>query len=201
MIDISPLLCYNVSMKKAIVITAIVALAVGAGGGMWLKTHLDDQATAKPVQVQAQPEPEPKKDKYDVGPADAGEILELVNTERARIGVAPLIHDDNVRMSAQLKSDDMLAKGYKQHNIPGTDNWYSLEMANLMSKAGCRTVSENFYWAGFEATSRDAFNQWMNSEPHRKAIQDPEYTKIGLGISRNSDNSKTYAVQHFCISR
>ena len=104
-------------------------------------------------------------------------------------------------MSAQLKSDDMLAKGYKQHNIPGTDNWYSSEMASLMSQAGCHTVSENFYWAGFEATSRDAFNWWMNSEPHRKAIQNPEYTKIGLGISRSSDNSKTYAVQHFCISR
>lgn len=187
-------------MKKAIVITIIVALTVGAGG-VWLKTHLDDQATAKAVQLQAQPKPEPKKDRYDVGPADAGEILELVNTERARIGVAPLIHDDNVRMSAQLKSDDMLAKGYKQHNIPGTDNWYSSEMDSLMGKAGCRTVSENFYWAGFGATSRDAFNWWMNSEPHRKAIQDPEYTKIGLGISRNSDNSKTYAVQHFCVSR
>lgn len=188
-------------MKKAIVITIIVALVAGAGGGLWLKTRLDTQAVAKVAQEQVQPKLEPKKDKYDVGPVDAGEILELVNTERARIGVAPLMHDDNVRMSAQLKSDDMLAKGYKQHNIPGTDNWYSLEMANLMNKAGCRTVSENFYWAGFEATSRDAFNWWMNSEPHRKAIQNPEYTKIGLGISRSSDNSKTYAVQHFCISR
>ena len=190
-------------MKKAIVITIVLVLVAGVGGAMWLKTHLDDQTTAKAVQLQAQPkpEPEPKKDRYDVGPADAGEILELVNTERARIGVAPLIHDDNVRMSAQLKSDDMLAKGYKQHNIPGTDNWYSSEMDSLMGKAGCRTVSENFYWAGFGATSRDAFNWWMNSEPHRKAIQDPEYTKIGLGISRNSDNSKTYAVQHFCVSR
>lgn len=189
-------------MKKSIVITTIiVALIAGVGGGLWLKTRLDTQAVAKVAQEQVQPKPEPKKDRYDVGPVDAGEILELVNTERARIGVAPLMHDDNVRMSAQLKSDDMLAKGYKQHNIPGTDNWYSSEMASLMSKAGCHTVSENFYWAGFEATSRDAFNWWMNSEPHRKAIQNPEYTKIGLGISRSSDNSKTYAVQHFCISR
>lgn len=142
----------------------------------------------------------PAFDKYDNGPADPQEILELVNQERQRLGVAPLSMDENVRKSAQLKADDMLAKGYKQHNIPGTNNWYSPDMANLMSKAGCRTVSENFYWAGFEATSRDAFTQWMNSEPHRKAIQKPEYTKIGIGISRNSDNSKTYAVQHFCIS-
>ena len=112
--------------------------------------------------------------------------------------MALLIHDDNVRMSAQLKSDDMLAKGYKQHNIPGTDNWYSSEMANLMSKTGCCIVSENFYWAGFEATSRNAFNWWMNSELHRKAIQNPEYTKIGHGIGRS--DSMAYAVQHFCIS-
>lgn len=168
------------------------------GGGLWLKTRLNAQAVTEVAQEQKQEQP---KSKYDVGPVDAGEILELVNTERARIGVAPLMHDNNVRMSAQLKSDDMLAKEYKQHNIPGTDNWYSSEMANLMSKAGCHTVSENFYWAGFKATSRDAFNWWMNSEPHRKAIQNPDYTKIGLGISRSSDNSKTYAVQHFCISR
>lgn len=186
-------------MKKSIVITTIiVALIAGVGGGLWLKTRLNAQAVTEVAQEQKQEQP---KSKYDVGPVDAGEILELVNAERARIGVAPLIHDDDVRMSAQLKSDDMLAKGYKQHNIPGTDNWYSSEMANLMSKAGCHTVSENFYWADFKATSRDAFNGWMNSEPHRKAIQNPEYTKIGLGISRSSDNSKTYAVQHFCISR
>ena len=186
-------------MKKSIVITTIiVALIAVVGGGLWLKTRLNAQAVTEVAQEQKQEQP---KSKYDVGPVDAGEILELVNTERARIGVAPLMYDNNVRMSAQLKSDDMLAKEYKQHNIPGTDNWYSSEMANLMSKAGCHTVSENFYWAGFKATSRDAFNWWMNSEPHRKAIQNPDYTKIGLGISRSSDNSKTYAVQHFCISR
>ena len=186
-------------MKKAIVTTTIiVALIVSVGGGLWLKTRLNAQAVAEVAREQKQEQP---KSKYDVGPVDAGEILELVNIERARIGVAPLTNDENIHMSAQLKSDDMLAKGYKQHNIPGTDNWYSSEMASLMSKAGCHTVSENFYWAGFEATSRDAFNWWMNSEPHRKAIQNPDYTKIGIGISRSSDNSKTYAVQHFCISR
>lgn len=185
-------------MKKAVIITAVLLLIAGTGGGLWLKTRLNAQAVAEVAQEQKQEQP---KSKYDVGPVDAGEILELVNAERARIGVAPLMNDENIHMSAQLKSDDMLAKGYKQHNIPGTDNWYSSEMASLMSKAGCHTVSENFYWAGFEATSRDAFNWWMNSEPHRKAIQNPDYTKIGLGISRSSDNSKTYAVQHFCISR
>ena len=191
-------------MKKAVIITAVLLLIAGAGGSLWLKRRLDNQIALATAQEQQEEQPKPHKpafDKYDNGPADPQEILELVNQERARIGVAPLVMDENVQKSAQLKADDMEAKGYRQHNIPGTDNWYSSEMANLMSKAGCHTVSENFYWAGFEATSRDAFNWWMNSEPHRKAIQNPEYTKIGLGISRSSDNSKTYAVQHFCISR
>ena len=135
-------------MKKAVIITAILALVVG-GGVLWKIRENRLAAKAAYLEAKATEGQAYNKgftpSKYDVGPADAGEILELVNAERARIGVAPLMHDDNVRMSAQLKSDDMLAKGYKQHNIPGTDNWYSSEMANLMSKAGCHTVSENFY--------------------------------------------------------
>ena len=35
--------------------------------------------------------------KYEMGPADPQEILELVNQERARIGVAPLVMDENVQ--------------------------------------------------------------------------------------------------------
>lgn len=186
-------------MKKAIVITIIVALTVGAGG-VWLKTHLDDQAAAKAAQAQAEEQPKPYKpafDRYDNGPADAQEILELVNRERARIGVAPLIMDENVRKSAQLKAEDMATKGYRQHNIPGTDNWYSSEMANLMHEAGCRTVSENWV-SGEHMSSRGAFNGWMKSEPHRKAIQDPNYTKIGIGVSGRTGEISEVAVQHFC---
>ena len=73
-------------MKKAIVITIIVALTVGAGG-VWLKTRLDTQAVAKVAQEQKQ---EQSKSKYDVGPPDAQEMLELVNEERAKVCAAPL---------------------------------------------------------------------------------------------------------------
>lgn len=71
-------------MKKAIVTTTIiVALIVSVGGSLWLKTRLNAQAVAEVAQEQKQEQP---KSKYDVGPVDAGEILELVNIERARIG-------------------------------------------------------------------------------------------------------------------
>ena len=183
-------------MKKAIVITIIVALTVSAGGVLWLKTRLNDQATAKAAQAQAEPY-RPAFDKYDNGPADPQEILELVNQERQRLGVAPLSMDENVRRSAQLKAEDMVAKGYRQHNIQGTNNWYSSEMANLMHRADCRTVSENWV-SGEHMSSRGAFRGWMKSEPHRKAMQDPNYTKIGIGVSGH-DGISEVAVQHFCM--
>lgn len=173
-------------MKKALVITVILALVVGVGG-VWLKTRLDAQAAAGVAQEQPE-------SKYDVGPPDAQEILELVNKERARIGVAPLVMDENVQKSAQLKADDMVAKGYRQHIIPGTPYTLNSEMAYWVNKS-CSKSSENISWRtdNIPGTSQDVFNGWMSSKPHREAIQDPKYTKTGIGTH------KDIAVQRFCI--
>lgn len=169
------------------VITVILALVAGVGGGVWLKTRLNAQAVAGAVQEQPE-------SKYDVGPPDAQEILELVNKERARIGVAPLVMDENVQKSAQLKADDMAAKGYRQHIIPGTPYTLNSEMAYWVNKS-CSKSSENISWRtdNISGTSQDVFNGWMSSKPHREAIQDPKYTKTGIGTH------KDIAVQRFCI--
>ncbi len=169
------------------VITVILALVAGVGGGVWLKTRLNAQAVAGAVQEQPE-------SKYDVGPPDAQEILELVNKERARIGVAPLVMDENVQKSAQLKADDMAAKGYRQHIIPGTPYTLNSEMAYWVNKS-CSKSSENISWRtdNIPGTSQDVFNGWMSSKPHREAIQDPKYTKTGIGTH------KDIAVQRFCI--
>lgn len=174
-------------MKKVMVITVILALVAGVGGGVWLKTRLNAQAVAGAVQEQPE-------SKYDVGPPDAQEILELVNKERARIGVAPLVMDENVQKSAQLKADDMAAKGYRQHIIPGTPYTLNSEMAYWVNKS-CSKSSENISWRtdNIPGTSQDVFNGWMSSKPHREAIQDPKYTKTGIGTH------KDIAVQRFCI--
>ena len=178
-------------MKKVIVITIILALVAGVGGGVWLKTRLDAQTAARMAQEQKQEQP---KSKYDVGPPDAQEILELVNKERARIGVAPLVMDENVQKSAQLKADDMAAKGYRQHIIPGTPYTLNSDMAYWVNKS-CSKSSENISWRtdNIPGTSQDVFNGWMSSKPHREAIQDPKYTKTGIGTH------KDIAVQRFCI--
>ena len=130
-------------MKKAIVIAVILTLIVGVSGGVWLKTRLDAQTATTVAQEQKQEQP---KSKYDVGPADPTELLELVNAERQRIGVAPLEFDESMQRSAQLKADDMITKGYRQHIIPGLGDMYTQEMRYLIyQQAKCSHSGENYY--------------------------------------------------------
>lgn len=191
MIDIPPLLCYNVSMKKAIVITVIVALAVGAGGGMWLKTHLDTQAVAKVAQEQ----PEPSK--YDVGPVDVQEMLELVNKERVKVGVAPLKIDERLNASAQEKADDMQARDYYGHESPDGIEGFSLVFRHMPGK--CRYASENLATLLVPiSNSRKAIDGWMSStKGHREAILDKKYDLVGFGIAKDK-HGNSLVVQHFC---
>ena len=99
-----------------------------------------------------------------------------------------------MQKSAQLKADDMEAKDYRQHNIPGLGDMYTQEMYYLIYQQAKCTMSGENWTAGANISSRGAFNWWMNSESHRKAIQDPKYTKIGIGVGPKSQ----VAVQHFC---
>ena len=179
-------------MKKVIVITTIITALIVSAGGLWWKAR-EDYLTAKATEGQAYNK---GFTKYEMGPADAQEILELVNKERARIGVAPLVMDENVQKSAQLKADDMEAKGYRQHNIPGLGDMYTQEIRHLIyQQAKCTHSGENLTWGkdgDNESTSQASFTAWMNSEPHRKAIQNPKYTKTGIGVKSG------IVVQHFC---
>lgn len=176
-------------MKRAIVITVILALTIGVSGGIWLKTRLDAQAAAGVAQEQAEEQP---KSKYDVGPADPTELLELVNAERQRVGVAPLVMDERLNASAQEKADDMVNRNYRDHVSPEGIHGYELVFKHTGRE--CRHAGENLAWRtdNTVGTTRDAFNWWMSSEPHRKAIQDSKYTKTGIGIN------KDVVVQHFC---
>lgn len=179
-------------MKKAIVITIILALVAGVGGGVWLKTRLDAQAAAGVAQEQAE-------SKYDVGPPDAQEMLELVNQERAKVGVAPLRLDERLNASAQEKADDMQNRGYYDHKSPDSIEGYSLVFKHMQNR--CRYASENLAKVstadGKIGNSRFTIDNWMRStKGHREAILDAKYSLVGFGISKQGYD--LIVVQHFC---
>ena len=174
------------------VITVILALVAGVGGGVWLKTRLDAQAAAGVAQEQAE-------SKYDVGPPDAQEMLELVNQERAKVGVAPLRLDERLNASAQEKADDMQNRGYYDHKSPDSIEGYSLVFKHMQNR--CRYASENLAKVstadGKIGNSRFTIDNWMRStKGHREAILDAKYSLVGFGISKQGYD--LIVVQHFC---
>lgn len=141
-----------------------------------------------------------------VAPAPATEqsILEAVNAERAKAGVAPLKLHSNISKSAKLKADDMLNRGYRSHYLPDKDDQptdiFNTEMWSLIDPL-CSESSENISYRDMGVktplTTKISMTGWLNSEPHRNAILNPKYDLTGVGIS--ADN--TIVVQHFCVSR
>ena len=182
--------------KRITVITAALALLIA--GTVTYATFATKPHTAQD-NGQIQQVAAPVLTKYEVGPPTAEELLELVNAERAKAGVAPLQIDERVQKSAQLKADDMAANNYFSHTMPSTGKVLSPEMNELLVSA-CSKSGENIRWVPYSAaTSQAVFDGWYLSEPHINAIRKADYTFTGLAIARTAD--KYYAVQHFCIAR
>lgn len=124
-------------------------------------------------------------------PLDANKILELVNIERQKVGVAPLISDPRLVASAQAKADDMVANDYFDHISPVT----GISGYTLIPNGICVYKSENIVWMKYPNTLEDnqeSVDWWMGSPSHKEAMLSPKYTLTGIGIKDKR------VVQHFC---
>lgn len=191
--------------RRTAIITAIVAFIVPF---LLLGTYALSSLSHTPVR-EAKTAPQSK---YDVGAPDAGELLELVNAERAKYGVAPLVIDERLNQSAQMKADDMVARDYFGHvNHDGTRGFsYVFQTA----PNSCASAGENIQ-ASPSGTSRDAFDWWVQSKPHHAAMIDPTLVTTGFGVAHDDSISASeidtafdyqgsgisdayISVEHFC---
>lgn len=174
--------------RRTAIITTIVAFIVPF---LLLGTYAVSSLNYTPV-TEAKTAPQSK---YDVGPPEKGELLELVNAERQRYGVAPLVMDEVIAGVAQTKADDMVTNNYFSHTMPDYGMTLSPQMQQI-THARCISSSENIRDNDEHInTSREAFDAWVNSAPHHDAMVRADYTSTGFGI--NSDR----VVQHFCTVR
>lgn len=184
------------SLKKLIAISAIVILAVVFVFALNSQEHKATPAPTVSVSPVANP---PTKE----------ELLKLVNEERAKNGVAPLIEDERLDTSAQRKSDDMATYNYFGHISPN-DSKHGYEYINDVH-INCTTDSENLVGA---IDAKEALKWWINSKPHHSAMINPSYTLTGFGIkyvkdipasnisasdTAKSDLTDSYVItEHFC---
>lgn len=123
----------------------------------------------------------------------ATEMLRLVNIEREKAGVAPLVIDERLNASAQQKAEDMFTHNYNGHVDPSGRHGY--DIAHEKAPDICMNPSENLYWGNsslYPSSSAGAVEGWKTSPLHFKAMTNTKYTYTGFGIAG------TKIVQHFC---
>jgi uncharacterized YkwD family protein len=103
-------------------------------------------------------------------------MVELVNQERAKAGVAPLTIDLELSRVARIKSQDMKDNNYFSHTSPTYGSPFEM-MKNFGIRY--RTAGENL---AKHSSVESAHAGLMNSEGHRKNILNPNFTHIGVGI-------------------
>ncbi len=104
------------------------------------------------------------------------QLLELINAERSKAGIAPLAFDMELMKVARLKAKDMVDNNYFSHQSPTYGSPF-----DMMKQFGVsfKTAGENL--AGNQ-TLEGAVKAWMNSEGHRKNILNGNFNYTGIGI-------------------
>lgn len=132
--------------------------------------------------------------------------LELVNQERARLGIAPLALDFDLSVVATYRCLHMNRYNYYDHKY---NNEYACDV-NWATYSGKSVIlSENLHIYGDERnpnngiinteTPREYTNkahiELVNSPGHYKNMTDPLDVRVGIGFYRNSYRTRDYSTQ------
>ncbi|MBR2773519.1 MAG: hypothetical protein IKD73_00845 [Selenomonadaceae bacterium] len=103
----------------------------------------------------------------------AVEVLNLVNAERARVGVAPLRLADDLQEESAIRAREIV-QSFSHTRPDGSDCF------TVMRNRG-RTCGENI--AAGHASAVETVEQWMSSDGHRENILNPNFRELGVGYA------------------
>nr|XP_018916126.1 PREDICTED: uncharacterized protein LOC109043392 [Bemisia tabaci]XP_018916127.1 PREDICTED: uncharacterized protein LOC109043392 [Bemisia tabaci]XP_018916129.1 PREDICTED: uncharacterized protein LOC109043392 [Bemisia tabaci] len=103
-------------------------------------------------------------------------VVELVNIERRKAGLAPLKENRTVSKLATMKSADMRDLDYVEHESPTYGG-----VSKMMTTYGVNWQGAGENIAAGQDTPEEVMDGWMNSPGHRKNIMSPLFTEIGVG--------------------
>ncbi|MFI8503318.1 CAP domain-containing protein [Streptomyces sp. NPDC085524] len=148
----------------------------------------------KPPTVTRQPAPAPAPPKTSApAPSGAtGQVLALVNQERAAAGCPALTLNSKLTQAAQAHSADMAAHSNMSHT--GSDG----------SDPGARITRAGYAWSSYGenvaygySTPEKVMEGWMNSPGHRANILNCSFKEIGIGLAQPN----SYWTQDFGSAR
>ncbi len=106
------------------------------------------------------------------------QVVQLVNQERAKAGLAPLQVDTRVETAAAVRAQE-IERSFSHTRPDGS----SFDSALRQSGASFNGAGENIAYG--QRTPEEVMKGWMNSQGHRANILG-NYTSIGVGYHQNS---------------
>jgi uncharacterized protein YkwD len=127
---------------------------------------------------------------------DEKKLLELLNKERVREKLPPLVADPILCKVARAHSANMAKHGEMKHILDDKNP------ADRVQEAGYDfiKIGENIGVSEKGAPLEDAVQGWMGSPVHRENILSRRFQETGLGIAGN-DKGEIYYTQVFTTPR
>ena len=119
-------------------------------------------------------------------------VIELVNEERAKIGMPPLSENDTLRQVAEDYACRMIEEDFFAHYTPEGDGpgERAVRGGYVFMKLG-----ENL--AAGQTSAEQVMGEWMSSDQgHRENILSPDWREIGMAVRTGGEHG-TYWVQEF----
>lgn len=121
---------------------------------------------------------------------DEKKLLDLINAERVKSNLSPLIADPELMKVARIKADDMTKNNYFSHYSPTYGSPFDMmRQFGITFKAAAENIAGN-------STVEGAVSSWMKSEGHRSNIMNSNYNYTGIGISKSNKYGNVF-VQMF----
>ncbi|MDR3119808.1 MAG: CAP domain-containing protein [Clostridiales bacterium] len=119
-------------------------------------------------------------------------VVQLVNAERAAVGLLPLAVDGTLFEAAQFKCLDMAEFGYFAHESP---NYGSAEALLSRFNVDFSYWGENL--ASGQPSPETVVQAWMDSPGHKANILNEHYEYIGVGLAYSPKDGTPLWTQEF----
>lgn len=108
---------------------------------------------------------------------NVNDLLQETNQERSKIGLDPLVINEDLNQAALAKAQDMFNDQYWAHVAPdGKQAWDFIKETKYVYKYAGENLARDF------DNSSEVVKAWMNSPSHRENIVNSDFTQMGLAI-------------------
>jgi|GEM_PF-4887589 len=113
-------------------------------------------------------------------PTIVQQVVDLVNEERAKEGLAPLTLDASLCDAAAIRVGEI--SGKFSHTRPNGETCFT-----ALDEAGVNYIQAGENIALGQRTAQEVMQDWMNSPGHRANIMSTKYSRIGVAVTQSTD--------------